>query len=43
MAKKGKQKYERCCYNCKYRRNCKDVFKVVVCDKFKFDSVCKSM
>lgn len=44
MAKKGKQKYERCCYNCKYRgTNCKDVFKVDVCDKFKFDSICKSM
>ena len=42
--KKGKQKYERCCYNCKYRFNgCKESFKVLVCDKFKFSAICKSM
>ena len=44
MAKKEKNKFERCCYNCKYRwLKCQDVFKVKVCDKFEFDSICKSM
>ena len=42
--KKGKQKHERCCYNCKYRFNgCKETFKVPVCDKFEFSATCKSI
>ena len=44
MSKKGKRKFKRCCYNCKYRwADCKEIFKVVTCDRFKFDSICKSM
>jgi hypothetical protein len=44
MAKKGKRKFKRCCYNCKYRwADCKERFKVEICDRFKFDSICKSM
>ena len=44
MAKKGKHKFERECYNCKYQWNCKDKFTVkVLCDKFKFDATSKSV
>ena len=44
MAKKGKQKVERCCYNCKYRwLGCEQKFRVIVCDKFKCDATSKSM
>ena len=44
MAKKGKIKFGRECYNCKYRwLGCEDKFSVVVCDKFKFDAIAKSM
>lgn len=44
MAKKGKCKIEKCCYNCKYRwLDCKEKFTVVVCDKFKYDATSKSM
>ncbi len=44
MAKKGKCKFERCCYNCKYRwLGCKEKFTVAVCDKFKYDATSKSM
>lgn len=43
MAKKGKVKHARCCYNCKYRwSTCKSTFKTTICDKFVFDSVSKS-
>ena len=43
MAKKGKRKYERCYYNCKYRwADCEERFTVEVCDRFKFDSLSKS-
>ena len=39
-----KKKMERCCYNCKYRwQNCENVFKVKICDKFKFDANSKSI
>ena len=39
-----KHKYERCCYNCKYRWNgCEKKFSVMVCDNFKYDSISKSM
>ena len=42
--KKGKQKFDRCCYNCKYRFNgCKESFKVLVCDKFEFSATYKSI
>lgn len=44
MAKKGKHKFERDCYNCKYWQNCKEKFKVKgICDKFKFDATSKSV
>ena len=43
MAKKGKKKYESCCYDCKYMCTCKDAFNVDVCDEFKFNSVSKSI
>ena len=44
MAKKGKRKYEKICYNCKYRwTDCEERFKVKACDRFKFDSISKSM
>ncbi len=42
--KKGKKKFSRCCYNCKYRwQGCPNRFKTELCDKFKFDATSKSI
>ena len=38
-----KSKMERCCYNCKYLRECSDKYKVVVCEKFAFSAAAKSI
>lgn len=43
-----KKKYERCCYNCKYRfgnknrKPCDKKFSVKMCEDFEFDAQLKS-
>jgi hypothetical protein len=43
---KKKQKFDKCCYNCKFRHHktpCEKTFSVVVCEKFEYCSTLKSI
>ena len=43
---KKKQKFDKCCYNCKFRHHktpCEKAFSVVVCEKFEYCSTLKSI
>lgn len=45
MNKVKKVKFERSCYNCKYRLKCTDSYRknAKTCEKFKFCAMCKSI